>query len=276
MAFDDLPLERHPTPEPGAPPPEVRRSSPWRLVLVGVAGIAAGVALTFWWLSRTQPDPASPPPTQATEVAVGSNRPKPQPIDLPPLSASDLLLRELVSSLSKHQLVARLLATPELVKGATLAVVQIGDGKTPAAPLVVARPLARLQLRGGLSSGPIEPASYARWDTAVSALISVNPRDAAQLYVTVKPLFDEAYREYGHQEDFDRALVRAYEMLAATPEVTTDPVLVSRPGYYEHEDPALRALRPVQKQFLLMGPASRAAVLRWFRDLATVLELDLK
>jgi hypothetical protein len=274
MAIDDLPLAPS---GPDAPPPPEARSSPWRLVIVGIAGLAAGAVLMFWWVSRTQPDPAAPPPTQATEVAVGTNRPKPQPIDLPLLGASDTLLRDLVAELSRHPLLARLLATPELVKGATLAVVQIGDGKTPSGPLAVARPLARLQLVGGQSSGPIEPASYARWDTAVSALVSVNPREAAQLYVNVKPLFDEAYRDFGNPAgDFDKALAQAYAMLAATPDVLTHPALVRRPGYYEHEDPALRALRPVQKQFLLMGPTSRAAVLRWLKELATALDIELR
>lgn len=274
MAYDDLPLghAEAPAPHEGGG----RRGSPWRLVLVGLAGLAAGVGLTFWWMSRTQPVPAMPAPTQATEVAVSSNRPKPQPLDLPPLSASDTLLRELVSALSRHQLLARLLISQDLVRAATLAVVQIGEGRTPAAPLAPARPLARLQLRGGQGEGAIEPASYARWETAVSALISVSPKDLAQLYVNIEPLFDEAYREFGSPHgDFDRAIVAAYRVLAATPEVTTDPVLLKRPGYYEHEDATLRALRPVQKQFLLMGPANRTVILRWLRDLAKALDLEI-
>ncbi|MEZ5315887.1 MAG: DUF3014 domain-containing protein [Vicinamibacterales bacterium] len=232
----------------------------------------------FWWMSRTAPDVAPPQPTPATEVAVGTNnRPLPQPIDLPGLAESDSLLRNLVSALSAHPLLARLLATDSLVRGATLAVVQIGDGKTPASPLAVLRPMARLQLRGGQAQGPIEPASYARWDTAVTALQSIDPRDAAQLYVNVKPLFDEAYKELGSPAggDFDQAVIQAYHVLAATPDLPSDPALVRRPGYYEYDDPALRALRPVQKQFLLMGPEHRKAVLDWLRQLATALDLQL-
>jgi hypothetical protein len=155
--------------------------------------------------------------------------------------------------------------------------VQIGDGRTPSVPLAVARPLARLQLQGGAESGPIEPASYARWETALSALVSVNPRDLAQLYVNVKPLFDEAYRNLGYPTgDFDQAIVQAYQVLAATPELQTPPTLVKRPGYWEHEDPELRALRPVQKQLILMGPSARARVLRWLKDVANALDLAVE
>ena len=43
--------------------------------------------------------------------------------------------------------------------------------------------------------------------------------EAAQLYVNVKPLFDQAYIELGHQGgDFDTAIVRAIEALGDTPD----------------------------------------------------------
>jgi hypothetical protein len=147
-------------------------------------------------MSRTQPGTATPAPTTATDVAVGSNRPKRQLINLPPLEASDSFLAELVSALSRHPTIARLIATPELVRATTLAVVQIGDGRTPAAPLKVLRPDTRLQITG-TSSGRIDPKSYGRWDTAVAGLTSVSAIEAAQLYVNVKPLFDQAYGDPG-------------------------------------------------------------------------------
>lgn len=154
-----------------------------------------------------------------------------------------------------------------------MAVVQIGDGRTPADPLKVLRPSVRMTIIGA-TTGRIDPRSYQRWDAPVAALASVAPKDAAQLYVNVKPLLDQAYVELGHPgEDFDTAVVRAIDMLAETPEVTGDPVLLRRPGYYEHDDPALRALRPVQKQLLLTGPDNRRRVLTWLKSFATALDL---
>ena len=44
----------------------------------------------------------------------------------------------------------------------------------------------------GTASGRVDPKSYPRWDNAVGALTSIDPADAAQLYVNVKPLFDQA------------------------------------------------------------------------------------
>jgi hypothetical protein len=271
MAFDDHPLERTIHHEPADPPPS---GSSWlRGIVFVLAGVLAGAVLMFWWMSRVQPTPAAPPSTTAPDVAVGSNRPKRQPIELPALDDSDTLLRDLVSTLSRHPVLARLLATSGLVRGATMAVVQIGEGRTPVNPLKVLRPSTRMTIVG-TSTGRINPTSYQRWDADVAALVSVSPTDAAQLYVNIKPLLDQAYVELGHPgEDFDTAVVQAIDVLAQTPDVTSDPVLLRRQGYYEHDDAALRALRPVQKQLLLTGPDNRRRVLAWLKSFATALDL---
>ena len=270
MAHDDLPL-RSSEADPAAP---ASTNAPTRWIVLGAAAIVAVALLALWWMSRAQPVVAPPVPTTA-EVEKGAERPARQQIDLPSLDGSDGLLRELVSALSQHPLLARLLATTGLVRGATLAVVQIGDGQTPAAPLAVLRPDSRLQIRG-TASGPIDPESYTRWNAAAAALTSVSPADAAQLYVNVKPLFDEAYRNLGQGGgDFDAAIARAIRTVAETPDRSAPPVLLQRSGYFEHDDPALRALQPVQKQLLLLGPQNRRAIVQWLHDFARALDIKV-
>ena len=158
-----------------------------------------------------------------------------------------------------------------------MATVQIGDGKTPATPMAVLRPTARLSILGTAPSGRIDPSSYARWNGDTAALVSIDPKDFAQLYVNVKVLFDQAYRELGHPSaDFDEAIVRAIDTLRETPTLDQDPVLLRKqPGFFEHEDQTMRGLMPVQKQFLLMGPDNRRRILAWLTLLATQLDLKL-
>lgn len=269
MAYDE-PLLRSSQAEPQGPPP--RRSSPTRWIVIGALAAIAASLLALWWMSRAQPV-AAPPVATTAEVEKGTNRPKRQPLDLPSVDGSDTFLRDLVSALSAHPTLARLLATKGLVRGGTLAVVQIGDGQTPASPLAVLRPESRLRIRG-VTSGPIDPQSYARWNAAAAALTSVSPTDAAQLYVNVKPLFDDAYRELGHPGgDFDAAIARAIRTLSDTPDLPREPILLQRSGYFEHDDPALRSLPPVQKQLLLLGPENRRAVVRWLHEFARALDL---
>jgi hypothetical protein len=273
MAFDDLPLGRA-TPGPPGDPARPSPRGALRWVAVAAGGIVAGGLLTFWWLSRSQPTPAVPAPTTATDVAVNSNRPKRQAIDLPSLDDSDTRIAALVSALSRHPLIARLVATHDLVRAMTLAVVQIGEGRTPADPLKALRPSTHTEISGA-TSGRLDPSSYARWDGAVAALTSVSPADAAQLYVNVKPLFDQAYIELGHPGgDFDDAVSAAIRSLAETPATTADPILQRRTGYFEYDDETLRELPPVEKQFLLIGADNRHKVMTWLTQFAS--NLDLK
>ncbi len=271
---DDLPLHIAPSGADPPPAPPRRPSSPTRWVVVGAGAVIAGALLTIWWMGRAQPDPTSLAPTGPTEVEIASRRPKRQPLELPTLAASDGLLRELAAALSRHPLLARLAATKGVVRSIVLAVVQIGDGKTPAKPLAVLQPSGPLRMTQG-TPGRLDPATYARWDAAVAALTSIDAADAAQVYVNVKPVFDEAYAELGYPGgDFDQAIVRAIRTLDATPDLASEPVLLQRPNYVEYEDAALRALLPVQKQLLLIGTNNRRAVLRWIHQLAA--NLDLK
>jgi hypothetical protein len=271
MAFADLPLNR-----PPAPRQAPVRSSTSRWVILAAGVIIAGALLAFWWNSRAQPPPAMVPPTSPIDAARAPLRPPRQPMELPKLAESDAMLRELVATLSRNPLLARLLAQRDVVRAAVLTVVQIGDGKTPAVPLAELRPSERLTLVGGGPAGRVDPGSYARWDAAMRAVRSINEADAAQVYVNVKPLFDEAYRELGYPDgDFDDAIVRAIRLLCDTPALTADPVLMTRPNYFEHEDAALRSLRPVQKQLLLIGPAHQRDVTGWLRRFAAALDLKI-
>lgn len=272
MAYDDLPLR----PASSPPPPMARpATSASRWIVAVAAVVAVGGGLYFWWLTSMPAQPAAPAPTAATDVAVGTNRPSRQPLELPALSASDALMRETVATLSRHPQLARFLATSQLISAAVLTVEQIGDGKTPAVPLKVLRPAERLTIMGS-ETGRIDPASYVRWDANVAALTSVRPTEAAQVYVNLKPLFDEAYAELGHANgDFDASLVRAIRMLTETPEPASEPILMRRPAYFEYTDAALRSLRPVQKQFLLVGTERRARLRAWFATFAAALDLKL-
>jgi len=273
MPYDDLPLRSGsgPSAPPPLPPPA---SSAARWIVVGAVALATGAILTFWWMTRAQPNETLPAPTEASDSARTPNRPQRQPLELPTLESSDTLFRDLVGVLSRNPLLARLLATDGLVRAAVLSVDQIGDGRTPALPLSPMRPPTRLAITG-TDSGPIDARTYARWDSATAALTSINPTEAAQLYVNLKPLFDAAYGDLGHPADFDAGITRAINILIASPEPTGDPVLLRRPGYYEHTDAGLRSLRPVQKQLLLLGPESRQQVLSWLRRLADALDLTI-
>ncbi len=130
---------------------------------------------------------------------------------------------------------------------ATLAVVQIGDGKTPAVPLAALRPPDATRHRRRRTAAASIRRATRDGNGAVARASSIHAADAAQVYVNVKPLFDEAYRELGYPNgDFDEAIVKAIRMLNAhAGRSPTDPVLLKRAGYFEHEDArCARSARP--------------------------------
>lgn len=270
MALDDLRYE-HTVARPPEPPP---RPGILRWAAVALAGLAAGSLLTFWWMSRAQPPTTAPASTTAAEGVVGSSRPARQVLPLPPLGASDTLLGDLVSAISRHPAIVRWLATPGLIRAAVLAVVQIGDGRTPAVPLTALQPDSRVQIAGTTDGAPLDAASYRRWESAVRGLTSIEPAAAAQIYVNIKPLLDEAYQELGYPGgNFDEALTRAIRVLADTTVAPEPPRLLRRPNYFEYEDATLRSMVPVQKQFRLIGPDNRRQVMAWLRQFAAALDL---
>lgn len=107
-------------------------------------------------------------------------------------------------------------------------------------------------------------------------MTSIDPIHAAQLYVTVKPLFDQAYGDLGHPNgSFDEAIARAIRTLDDTPQLKTEPTLLRRQSYFEHDDAGLKAILPVQKQLLLIGPDNRRKVMQWLKQLAANLDLKI-
>ncbi len=273
MALDDLPLDRPDSPSHNPYDPEPEPKSPLRWVALVLACVVVAGLLAYWWMSRSQPTtPAAATPPPSSPVA--EMAPTPEPIELPPLEESDTFIRDLVSLLSNHPALARLLASPSIVRSTTLGVIQIADGRTPTDWLRPLRPNTRIEITGD-ETGNITAESHARWNQVVAAIQSVSPEEAAQTYVNVKPLVDEAYAEVGQPDgSFDRTLVRAAQMLRATPDPATPPVVVRRQGYFEFEDPSFQALRPVQKQLLLLGPENRRQVLAWIDRFLRALSLE--
>jgi hypothetical protein len=156
----------------------------------------------------------------------------------------------------------------------TAGVVQIADGRTPVEWLAVLRPATRLQILG-TDAGPVSPVSYARWNQVIDAIATVSPADAAQLYVNVKPLIDEAYADLGKPDgDFDQTILRAVRLLKETPAPPVPPELIRRPGYFDYQDATLRSLKPVQKQLLLLGPEHRQKLIRWLDEFVRALGLS--
>lgn len=272
--FDDLSLDRGPThdplPErPGGPPL-------WPPIAIVVLTAALGA---LWYFAfRSTPPPAANTPKAVTQTTVDipkSSRLPAEPgeaIELPPLDASDEVVRALVARLSSHPVVAAWLTTSGLIRNLTVVVANIAEGETPAKHLRPLRPAGRFAAREGRGTATIDPSSYARYDGIAAAVGGLDARGVARFYATVRPRIDEAYRDLGAADaDFDRTLERAIVMLLRTPTVAGDVQI--RPGKmsYQYADPSLEGLPKVQRQFLRMGPRNVRIVKAKLREVARYL-----
>jgi hypothetical protein len=265
--FEDIKLDR--TPPLSTPPSS--RALPVVIILILLIALAGG----WYYLRRaSNPDQAVAvrdeqivPQTTAAPPAVNP--------DLPPLDESDDLVRELVSALSRHPIIAAWLTTDQLIRTFAVSLMNVADGKTPAGHLSVIKPEGRFQTRQRGSRTYIDPQTYSRFDAHAAAVSSLDAQGAADLYKRLKPRIQEAYRELaGANADVDRAVERAIATLLATPIIDGEIPVESRPAGYAYADPSLESLSGAQRQLLRMGPANTRLVQQKLRSIAQRLGID--
>ena len=211
-----------------------------------------------------QTQPASPSGDAAAAEA-GEN------IPLPPLDATDPVVRKLVTQLSQHPTVAAWLATERLLRNFVVVTINVSEGKTPTRHLKAVTPQGKFRVKSA-ATGATSSGGYARYDCYAEAVDALDARGTARLYATLSPRFVEAYAEQGIPEDkVDAVLERAIIHLLETPLVDGEVPLRLKTISYAFSDERLESLSPAQKQFLRMGPRNVRLIQAKLRDLALYL-----
>ncbi|MGH9144001.1 MAG: DUF3014 domain-containing protein [Vicinamibacterales bacterium] len=266
----DLELHRSVgAPDPEMPPPR-RPIGVWIAVALLIIAVGAAGYVAFVWRA-----PAAPART-ATPAPVASPASPPlggkgEPMTLPPLDATDTLVRTLVQGLTESPAVMAWLPTTGLIRNFTVVVANIAEGPTPAKHVKVLRPATpfRTVSRGG--STFVDPRSYDRYTTIADAVASVDPGGAAKLYATLKPRIEDAQRDLGTADSFDRTLERAIVVLLSTPAIDGSERLRPKGIGYGYADDRLESLTPAQKQLLRMGPRNVRVIKAKLREIAVAL-----
>lgn len=227
------------------------------LTIVGV--IACSVFIYFQIVRGMSPDkPAEllPPPIEPPP------RPEPEPeIEVPPLDASDELVRSLAETLSEHPRLTAWLAPDDLVRRFVAAVDNVAHDESPRSHVRHLKPEGAFSVEETGGALAIDPDSYDRYNRFVTVLDSLDDEAAIELYQRLKPLFDEAYQDLGYPAgDFDVALGQAIDRLLETPIPQGDVIVVQRVSTFRFVDPDLEALSPAEKHLIRMGPANARRV----------------
>lgn len=267
----DFELRRTTEPDVPEPPPR-RASSVWVAVTLLVVAAGAAAYFAFVWRQAAAPvrsaaaAPAGTAPSPAPPL--GGKR---DPITLPPLDASDTLVRTLVQGLTESSAVMAWLPTNGLIRNFTVVVSNIAEGATPARQLKVLRPAAPFGIVTRDGGTSVDPRSYDRYARIADAVASIDAAGAAKLYATLKPRIEDAQRDLGTADSFDHTLERAIVALLATPVVDGSERLKPKGIGYGYADDRLEALTPAQKQLLRMGPRNVRVIKTKLRDIALAL-----
>jgi hypothetical protein len=269
--LQDFEIRRTTSPEPDLPPPSARPSSVWIAVTLLVAAAAVAAYVVF-----VRRQPIAPAPTKgAAPTAASSASPplggKGDPITLPPLDASDTLVRTLVQGLTESPAVMAWLPTTGLIRNFTVVVSNIAEGAAPARQLKVLRPQGPFRIASRGATTTVDPRSYDRYATIADAIASVDPGGAARLYATLKPRIEDAQRDLGSADTFDHTLERAIVALLSTPALDGSEALKPKGIGYGYADARLESLTPAQKQLLRMGPRHVRVIKAKLRDIALAL-----
>ena len=275
-------------------------------VLVLVALLAL---LAAWWWMRTEPaKPAEPATAALTETppapAAPASRPPPaepaiaHPVptasasgpSLPALQSSDATVLRLLTDLLGAKAVQDFLQQGDFIRHVVATVDNLGRdhaspmlwpvNRTPGqfSELVSERAGSRVEAKE-----TINPANALRYRPFVQFVSAIDATQAARLYFSVYPLFQQAYEELGFPNKyFNDRLVQVLDLLIATPEPTSALELhqIAVPGMatstrplYEFADPALEHLSAGQKILLRVGPENAQQLRRKLKELRAAVSM---
>jgi len=181
-------------------------------------------------------------------------------------------------SLSRHEGMNQWVAVNDLIRKFVGFTNGVSEGRVVRNPVEILAPRGQFlvsQLDEEIYA--IDPKSYDRYDLFVNIFESLDSEGAAELYVLVLPLLDQAYSELGLPNgSMNKTLFAAIGRLLEVP-VLAGEVRLTRPVVmYEFEDEALERLSPAQKQVIRMGPINTQRLQRKLSEISRALRVALE
>lgn len=244
--------------------------------LVVIVIIAAGLGIYYYFYGRPAKAPISTEEPAAKQISPPFEKPvsgKEAPvISLPALNDSDELVRKKAKDLSTYAKLAEWLKVDDLIRRITAAVDNTAHGMGPRAHLKFLTPQKSFTIVIKGEELYLNPQSYRRYDLVADAFLSLDANASVRIFLELKPLFQEAYRELGYpNQDFQETLVQAIKELLTTPIVKGDIVVVQGVTTYQMADENLEDLDDAQKDLLRMGPQNIRKVQNKLREMALAL-----
>ena len=195
--------------------------------------------------------------------------PPPPPLQL---EESDAVVREALAELGNEAMVEEALQQDDLIQRGVAFIDNAGQGLVAAKVLGLSRPEGKFTTVKTPAGEIIDTASFRRYDAQARAIAELDTATVVSAFHMFRPLLEQTYAQLGYQgEDFDNTLIRALDLVIATPEISGDIAVKPKGGVYVFASPELEALPPVHKQLLRMGPDNLSLVKGQARALRSAL-----
>jgi len=100
-----------------------------------------------------------------------------------------------------------------------------------------------------------------RYSNYVEAMEKFDVRKLSAFYSTLSPALENAYRQLGEPGSFHDAMMTAFDLILATPDIIDAEITLVRPKVmYQYQSPELEKLPPAQKLMLRIGNDNRQRV----------------
>lgn len=192
------------------------------------------------------------------------------------LSESDEIVRKYGRELTPHKQLWEWLKIKNLVRTITATIVNIAEGESPRTLLKFLAPTKEFKIEKKGNQLFIHPDSYRRYDLIVNVLSSLDAKKTVRLYIALRPLFQEAYRELGYSSgNFDETLIQAIVMTLKMPQIKGNVLIAEEETgiNYLFVDDNLEDLNDFHKHLVRMGPDNVLKIQKKVREIAQELKI---
>ena len=240
--------------------------------------VAIGLGAYYFYLRGQGPAQPAPTAVETPELAPADEPPPvavaapPREIPLPPLDESDVELQGGLTEVLGRDAVQQFLVPERIVRNLVVTLDNL-----PREKMALQQRPVRSTPGEFLTTGPedalvLAPANYDRYKPFVAVLDAVDAKTLVAMYRGLQPLFQQAYEELGHPNDFfNTRLLEVIDHLLNTPEPQGPVRLVQPSVFYKYAEKDLEELSSGQKLLIRMGPENAAIIKTKLRELQSEL-----
>jgi hypothetical protein len=253
---------------------------------VGVS-VLIGIGAAVYFL---KPAPIVAPPTPVARAPVATTPEPPRypvpsadqdlaglaKMPLPALDESDPSLREVLSNLVGKESFESLWDSEEILRKFVVTITNAQEGILPREYFPLNPLPGNFLFKNEDGHLVLDPKNYDRYSAILKVVDALDIKKCVGIYFHFYPLMQTTYQEISNHGYFNDRVIKAIDLMLATPEVSKPISLTLLDKSYRYVDTHLEQLTGMQKLFLRSGPENMKKVKEKLRAFRTAIILGIK